>query len=116
MKDAQGHGSNSRGGSTTPQYAQRQAQRQISKGFAAHQSMVDTVGRAKGWQAKGSTLFNAFLKDKSGTGKDINEALMEHMTSRNPEDVHHLATHISESAAEGQPSWALGVHLLHALV
>jgi hypothetical protein len=109
MKDAKGHGSNGRGG-TTPQYAQHLAQRSIRSSAAAHQTMVNAIGRAPGWGGAISAAAKGFMKDTSGAGQDLNEHILN-MTTRanNPEDLHDFTQHVGASVAEGMPSMGLAL-------
>jgi len=94
MKDARGHGSDSRGGGIDVIAAARRA------GAAAHQSAVRDVGRLKAYEGVAKDAVRIFAHDESARiyeGSPImqfGEAAIEHIAMAHGVDISHLMAHL----------------------
>ena len=100
MKDAKGHGSNGRDAFDASKRA----------GVAAHQSLVNEIGKVKGWENAIVDQVRRFEKSESGYGLPLGGNV-----SPDPEDTHQLigeAYHVVTGAAQHHMSLADGTAML----
>jgi hypothetical protein len=114
VKDAQGHGSNPRGGDQS--YDRFAASKRA--GLAAHQSYINEVGRPHDWTGALLDQVHRFAHSESGAGHPL--AMEKDLRKEDPEKLGRFIADQVHNIAEGRMGTGEGLHtpahIAHLLV